>query len=137
MLVRYLEDRFACAQSCAECARACAVRVSATDRADIAAATRGPGRPPAAGADPDAGRRVSPEPRRTLLLCVEVCDATCRLLSEEALRDEYALRLQVEWCRTVALECAHACDRDPDAEGCAQRCRACARACSDFLATLG
>ncbi|MEU6847485.1 ferredoxin [Streptomyces sp. NPDC046716] len=136
-LVRYLEDRFACAQSCTECARACAARVSSGDRADLAAGAQGPARPPAAGADPDPGGRAPQEPRRTLLLCVEICDATCRLLSEEALRDEYALRLQVEWCRAVALECAHACDRVPDAEGCAERCRACARACSDFLVTLG
>ncbi|WP_353940523.1 ferredoxin [Streptomyces sp. HUAS MG91] len=136
-LVRYLEDRFACTQSCTECARACAMRVSSADRAGVAAGARGPARPPAAGADPDAGGRTPQEPRRTLLLCVEICDATCRLLSEEALRDEYALRLQVEWCRAVALECAHACDRMPDGEDCARRCRACARACSDFLATLG
>nr|WP_202454719.1 ferredoxin [Streptomyces sp. SID8367] len=137
VLVRFLEDRFACAQACTECARACAVRVSATDRADIAATAQGPSLPPAAGAGPDTGGRAPQEPRRTLLLCVEVCDATCRLLSEEALRDEYALRLQVEWCRAVALECAHACDRDPGAGACARLCRACARACTDFLATLG
>lgn len=137
MLVRYLEDRFACAQSCTECARACAVRVSAADRAEIAAAGQGPGRPPVSGADAETRAKAPQEPRRTLLLCVEVCDATCRLLSEEALRDEYALRLQVEWCRAVALECAHACDRVPEAQDCARLCRACARACSDFLATLG
>ncbi|MFJ4715827.1 ferredoxin [Streptomyces sp. NPDC088785] len=136
-LVRYLEDRFACAQSCTECARSCAVQVSSADRAEIAAAARGPAGPPAAGAEPGSAARPPLEPRRTLLLCVEVCDATCRLLSEENLRDEYALRLQVEWCRAVALECAHACDRVPAAEETARRCRACARACTDFLATLG
>ncbi|MFE6892483.1 ferredoxin [Streptomyces sp. NPDC057694] len=135
--MRYLEDRFACAQSCTECARACAVQVSAADRLGSAAAVPGPARPPTSGPGPDPGGRAPQEPRRTLLLCVEVCDATCRLLSEEALRDEYALRLQVEWCRAVALECAHACDRVPAAADCAELCRACARACTDFLATLG
>ncbi|MBO1332983.1 ferredoxin [Streptomyces sp. VRA16 Mangrove soil] len=132
--VRFLEDRFSCAQSCTECARACAVLVSSTDLGVIPPTGSGPVRPAPAGPAPAPGAPTGL--RRALLLGVEVCDATCRLLSEETLQDEYALRLQVEWCRAVALECAHACDAAPEAADCAERCRACARACTDFLATL-
>jgi hypothetical protein len=134
-LVRFLEDRFACAQSCTECARSCALLVSSTDLGPAASQVHGPVRPV-----PDEGPEQADAPlglRRALLLSVEVCDATCRLLSEEAHQDEYGIRLQVEWCRAVTLECAHACDRTRDAADCAEQCRACARACTDFLATLG
>ena len=137
-LVRFLEDRFACAQSCTECARACALLVSSTDLGPVAAqadGVHGPVR--AVPAEPPERTEAPRDLRRALLLCVEVCDATCRLLSEEAHQDEYGLRLQVEWCRAVALEAAHACDRTRDAADCAEQCRACARACTDFLATLG
>lgn len=132
-LVRFLEDRFACAQSCTECARACALLVSSTDLGSVAPQVHGPVRAVPSEGQPDAPHGL----RRALLLSVEVCDATCRLLSEEAHQDEYGLRLQVEWCRAVALECAHVCDRTRDAADCAERCRVCARACTDFLATLG
>ncbi|MGY0489691.1 ferredoxin [Streptomyces sp. WG-D5] len=143
-LVRFLEDRFACAQSCTECARACALLVSSTDMGPVAQQVHGPARavPPEGSAQPDGpqgdDKADAPQDlRRALLLSVEVCDATCRLLSEEAHQDEYGLRLQVEWCRAVTLEAAHACDRARDAADCAELCRACARACTDFLATLG
>ncbi|MFI7344566.1 ferredoxin [Streptomyces sp. NPDC050085] len=131
-LVRFLEDRFACAQACIECARAGALLVTAIEPVAAAQPVHGPVHP--TRAEPSAVRHGL---RRPLLLCVEVCDATCRMLSEEGHQDEYGLRLQAEWCRAVALECAHACDRTPDAAACAERCRACARACSDFLANLG
>lgn len=115
-LVMFLEEGFGCAQACADCARICAGRVS------FAA-------PGAVGAAQDL--------RRQAVLCTEVCDATCALLSEQAQQDEYGIRIQVEWCRAMCLECAHACDRCPGAEECARTCRRCARACSDFLAILG
>ncbi|NEB75880.1 ferredoxin [Streptomyces sp. SID14478] len=134
-LIRFLEDRFACAQACTECARACALLVSSLEPAGAAPPGQGPVRPTPAL---DTGRSGAGHGlRRALLLCVEICDATCRLLSEESHQDEYGLRLQVEWCRAVALDCAHACDDIPEAAQCAERCRACARACTDFLATLG
>ncbi|MYW66894.1 ferredoxin [Streptomyces sp. SID8379] len=132
--VRFLEDRFACAQSCTECARACAVLVSSAELGTVPPTGHGPARP--VPAEPPASAESPHGLRRALLLCVEVCDATCRLLSEETLQDEYALRLQVEWCRAVALECAHVCDRSPDTADCAEQCRACARACTAFLAML-
>ncbi|WP_428956714.1 ferredoxin [Streptomyces sp. cg35] len=133
-LVRFLEDRFACAQSCAECARVGALFVSSVEPGPIVPPAHGPVR---LAAERDAGRAgVRHGLRRTLLLCVEVCDATCRLLAEDAHQDEYALRLQVEWCRAVVLDGAHACDVVPDAAHCAEQCRACARACTDFLAIL-
>ncbi|MEV5607718.1 ferredoxin [Streptomyces sp. NPDC052225] len=133
-LVRFLEERFACAQACTECARGCALLVSNTELGAVTAAVHGPVRPTAADIPRPPG--VAQGLRRSLLLCVEVCDATCRLLSEETHQDEYGLRLQVEWCRAVALECAHACDGVPDAAACAEQCRACARACTAFLAAL-
>ncbi|MFJ9038761.1 ferredoxin [Streptomyces sp. NPDC102406] len=133
-LVRFLEARFACAQACTECARAGAVRVSALEPGPVAPPLHGPvRRAPAVDTERESTRHGL---RRSLLLCVEVCDATCRLLSEDGIQDEYGLRLQVEWCRAVALECAHACDAVPEAADCAERCRACARACTDFLAIL-
>ncbi|WP_210592924.1 ferredoxin [Streptomyces sp. GESEQ-35] len=115
-LVRFLEDRFACAQACTECARVCALRASLLD----------PG-----------GTQNQELARRKGIMCAEVCDATCRVLSEEGGQDEAVMRMQLEWCRTVCLECAHLYDGQSDGEAAAKSCRECARACTDFLATLG
>ncbi|MFJ4696077.1 ferredoxin [Streptomyces sp. NPDC088766] len=114
-LFRFLEDRFACAQACTECARASALYASLVN--------------------PD-GTEGQEFVRRKGIMCAEVCDATCRVLSEDNRVDEAGIRVQVEWCRTVCLETAHAFDRHPGAEDGAAACRACARACSDFLQTL-
>lgn len=114
-LFRFLEDRFACAQACTECARACALHASLVD--------------------PD-GTEEQELVRRKGIMCAEVCDATCRVLSEQNSLDEAAIRIQVEWCRTVCLEGAHAFDRFPGAEDGAKACRQCAEACTEFLATL-
>ncbi|USQ86531.1 ferredoxin [Streptomyces phaeoluteigriseus] len=114
-LIRFLEDRFACAQACTECARACALRASLVD--------------------PD-GTEQQEFVRRKGIMCAEVCDATCRVLSEDNRVDEAEIRVQVEWCRTVCLETAHVFERHPGAEEGAAACRACARACTDFLETL-
>ena len=65
-----------------------------------------------------------------------MCDATCRVLSEENRQDEAGIRVQLEWCRTVCLECAHVFDGQPGAEDSAKACRECAQACTDFIATL-
>ncbi len=114
-LFRFLEDRFACAQACTECARACALRASLVD--------------------PD-GTEQQEFVRRKGIMCAEVCDATCRVLSEDNRVDEAGIRVQVEWCRTICLETAHVFERHPGAEDSAAACRACARACTDFLETL-
>lgn len=74
--------------------------------------------------------------RRTGIMCAEVCDATCRALTEENDRDETCLRVQLEWCRTVCVECAQACDALPGAEKSAAACRACAAACTEFMTAL-
>ncbi|MER6267770.1 ferredoxin [Streptomyces sp900105755] len=117
-LYRFLEDRFACAQACTECARMCALRAGVLN--------------PGGAADAEADRL-----RRTGIMCAEVCDATCRALTEETGRDEDGLRVQLEWCRTVCLDCARAFDARPGAESSAAACRACAVACTDFMAALG
>ncbi|MFJ2770660.1 ferredoxin [Streptomyces sp. NPDC087300] len=109
-LVRYLEDRFACAQACEDCVRACAVR-------------QGPAAP---GATP-----------RLNSACADVCDATSRVLAEQGDQDEQRVRMQVEWCRAICLQCASLCDRRAATDHCAEACRRCAKACDDFLATLG
>ncbi|MFC8431120.1 ferredoxin [Streptomyces sp. NPDC057253] len=114
-LFRFLEDRFACAQACTECARASALRASLVD--------------------PD-GAEDQELLRRKGIMCAEVCDATCRVLSEENHLDEAGIRVQLEWCRSVCLECAQVMDRHPGAEAAAKACRECAQACSDFMATL-
>ncbi|NUP16446.1 MAG: ferredoxin [Streptomyces sp.] len=114
--VQFLEDRFACAQACTECARACALRASLWD--------------------PDGGEEQEVLRRRGIL-CAEVCDATCHVLAEQNQLDETALRVQLEWTRAVCLECAHVFDRHSDAEKAAQACRDCARACTEFMGTLG
>nr|WP_203696055.1 four-helix bundle copper-binding protein [Streptomyces rubrogriseus] len=114
-MFRFLEDRFACAQACTECARACALRASLVD--------------------PD-GTENQELVRRRGIMCAEVCDATCRVLSEQNQVDEAAIRAQLEWCRQVCLESAHVFDDHPGAEDSAQACRDCARACGEFLATL-
>lgn len=114
-LVRFLEDRFACAQACTECARACVLRVGRSD--------------------PDATGHEALV-RSKALLCAEVCDTTCRMLAEQHLQDESALRLQTKWCLLVCLECAQVFDTRPGAEREAAACRGCARACTEFLATL-
>ncbi|MFJ7071833.1 ferredoxin [Streptomyces sp. NPDC098781] len=113
--VQFLEDRFTCAQACTECARACALRASLVD--------------------PD-GPEDQERLRRKGILCAEVCDATCRVLAEQNQLDEAALRLQLEWTRTVCLESAQAFDLLPAAEDTAQACRDCARACTEFMSTL-
>ncbi|MEV7192146.1 hypothetical protein AB0N81_10070 [Streptomyces sp. NPDC093510] len=56
-LVRYLEDRFACAQACDDCVRECAVR-------------QGP-------AECGEGARLN-------TACADVCDATSRVLAEQS-----------------------------------------------------
>ncbi|WP_405726773.1 ferredoxin [Streptomyces sp. NBC_00028] len=114
-LIRFLEDRFACAQACTDCARACAVRASLVD--------------------PD-GTEQQELVRRKGIMCAEVCDATCRVLSEQNRLDESGIRVQLEWCRTVCLESAHAFDTQPGAEEAAKACRTCAQACTDFMDTL-
>ncbi|MFE9098550.1 ferredoxin [Streptomyces sp. NPDC007264] len=114
-LIRFLEDRFACAQACVRCARACALRASLVD----------PG-----------GSEEQESVRRRGIMIAEVCDATCRVLSEQTRQDEDSIRGQVEWCRAVCLECAHVFDADPGGREAAQACRTCARACSDLIGTL-
>ncbi|NEC85509.1 ferredoxin [Streptomyces sp. SID12501] len=114
-LFRFLEDRFVCAQACTECARACALRASL--------------------ADPD-GPATEALARRKGILCAEVCDATCRLLSEQVDLDEAALRVQLEWCSTVCLETAQVFDDHSGGEDAAKACRECAQACTDFAWTL-
>ncbi|MEW2164758.1 four-helix bundle copper-binding protein [Streptomyces sp. NPDC007084] len=114
-LFRFLEDRFACAQACSECARACALRASLMN--------------------PD-GPEEQDLVRRKGVLCAEVCEATCHLLSRQSGPDESEMRAQLEWCRAVCLECADVFDTFPGAEGSAKTCRECAQACADFLATL-
>ncbi|WP_070321305.1 four-helix bundle copper-binding protein [Streptomyces alboniger] len=107
-LVRYLEDRFACAQACDDCVRACTRRQGPAEPGDALNTT-----------------------------CADVCDATSRLLAEQPDQDEQRIRMQVEWCRDVCLQCAALCDLRPASAGCAQACRDCAKACDDFLTTLG
>ncbi|MEU5663309.1 ferredoxin [Streptomyces longwoodensis] len=114
-MFRFLEERFACAQACTECARSCAMRASLVD--------------------PD-GTEQQELARRKGIMCAEVCDATCRVLSEENRQDEDDIRVQLEWCRTVCLETAHVFDAYPGAEEAAAACRACAQACTTFLGTL-
>ncbi|MFG2637288.1 ferredoxin [Streptomyces sp. NPDC048362] len=115
-LYRFLEDRFTCAQACTECARTCAIRASLVD--------------------PDGSERQE-RVRRMGIMCAEVCDTTCRVLCEDTRQDEDAIRVRLEWCRSVCLDCAHAFDAYPGAESSAATCRACAEACSHFLETLG
>ncbi|MFF7475105.1 ferredoxin [Streptomyces sp. NPDC008092] len=115
---RFLEDRFACAQACTECARMCALRAGV--------------RAPDGTADGEADRL-----RRTGIRCAEVCDATCRAVTEGPDRDADGLLVQLEWCRTVCLDCARAFEARPGAEPGAAACRACAAACTDFMAALG
>ncbi|MFD4523546.1 ferredoxin [Streptomyces sp. NPDC058470] len=114
-LFRFLEDRFACAQACTECARACAISASCVN--------------------PD-GPKEHQLMRREGILCAEVCDATCRVLSEQLHQDEAGIRVQVEWCRAVCLESAQAFDEFAGAEDAAKACRECAQVCVEFIATL-
>lgn len=115
-LFRYLEDRFGCAQACADCARACAVRAGLL------------------GPEGSGARELV---RRQGVRCAEVCDATCVVLSEQNRLDEAGVRAQLEWCRSVCLETARLLDGQPGAERTATACRACAQACADFGALLG
>ncbi|MFG2307855.1 four-helix bundle copper-binding protein [Streptomyces sp. NPDC048566] len=114
-LVRFLEDRFACAQACSRCARSCALRASLMH--------------------PD-GPEEQGLVRREGVLCAEVCEATVQILSRQTAQDEREVRAQLEWCRDVCLRCADVFDGFPGAEGSAKTCRECAQACSDFLAVL-
>lgn len=114
-LYRFLEDRFACALACTECARVCAVRASLLD--------------PIGAVRQDRVRRLG-------IMCAEVCDATCRMLTEQDRQDEEGIRIQLEWCRSVCLDCADGFAGQTGAESAAGACRACAQACTDFLESL-
>ncbi|WP_330455979.1 ferredoxin [Streptomyces sp. NBC_00820] len=114
-LYRFLEDRFTCAQACSECARACAVRVSLLD--------------------PDGTERLD-RIRRMGVICAEVCDATCGMLSEQSPQNVHGIKVRLEWCRSICLDCALAFDGAPGAEPAAAACRACAVACADFMTSL-
>ncbi|MFF6996332.1 ferredoxin [Streptomyces sp. NPDC008313] len=114
-LFRFLEDRFACAQACADCARACAARASFWD--------------------PEGAEEQSLV-RRKGVLCAEVCEATCRMLAEQTQQDEDSVRAQLEWCGTVCREAADVFDEHAGAADSAKACRACADACREFAATL-
>ncbi|MFD9461353.1 ferredoxin [Streptomyces sp. NPDC060027] len=114
-LFRFLEDRFACAQACADSALACALRASLLD--------------------PD-GPKEQDLARRKGIQCAEVCEATCHVLSGQPEQNERRIRAQLEWCRDVCLECADVFDRHPGAEVAAKTSRTCAQACADFIATL-
>ncbi|MFD5632661.1 ferredoxin [Streptomyces sp. NPDC058122] len=115
-LFRYLEDRFECARTCAECARTSTLRASLMD--------------------PDGPKRQEAA-RRSGILCAEVCEATCHVLSRHPGPSDRELRARLEWCRDVCLECAEAFDACPGSEAAARKCRECARSCADFIATLG
>ncbi|OON78082.1 four-helix bundle copper-binding protein [Streptomyces tsukubensis] len=104
-----MEERFACAEACLRCARACARHAGTADPAET-------------------GRRD--------LNCVEICDKTARLLSEQGDQDEEELRFRVEWSRTACLECAAMCEERPGSRACAEACLECASICALFLATL-
>lgn len=114
-LFRYLEDRFECARACAECARTSTLRASLMD--------------------PD-GPKQQEAARRSGILCAEVCEATCHVLSRHPGLSDRELRSRLEWCRDVCLECAEAFDACPGSEAAARKCRECARSCTDFIATL-
>lgn len=110
-LVRYLEQRFACVESCRACARACARHAHGLDNSNRA------------------------------LTCLEICDRTARLLTEEPPRraeDEAELSFRLAWCREACLDCAARCtDRqDPGSADCVRACRDCADACAQLLRTL-
>ncbi|MFG2887248.1 ferredoxin [Streptomyces sp. NPDC048297] len=115
-LYRFLEDRFTCAQACADCARACAVRASLLD--------------------PD-GTAPRERVRRLGIICAEVCDTTCGMLSEQNQQDEEQIRIRLKWCRSVCEDCAQAFDAQPGAESAEAACRACATACAEFMTILG
>lgn len=115
-LYRFLEDRFACAQACAECVRVCALHASLLD--------------------PD-GNDGAERARRQGIMCAEVCDTTCRMLSEQDCQDETGVRVQLEWCRAVCLDGVEAFGGRTDAQAAAEACRVCARTCADVVAVLG
>ncbi|MFD5624627.1 MULTISPECIES: ferredoxin [unclassified Streptomyces] len=114
-LFRFLEDRFACAQACSECARTCALRASSMN--------------------PD-GPKEQQLMRREGILCAEVCDATCRALSEQVYQDEAGIRAQLEWCRSICLQSAQVFDECGGAQDAAKASRECAQVCVEFIATL-
>ncbi len=85
--------------------------------------------------DPDGTERQE-RVRRLGVMCAEVCDATCHVLGEQNWQDEEQIRVRLEWCRSVCLECAGAFDGQAGAESAAAACRTCADACSSFLESL-
>ncbi|GAA2133337.1 hypothetical protein [Streptomyces synnematoformans] len=111
-LVRYLEDGFACAQACAECATACLQ--------------------PAGPAEPNAAQRLD-------LRCADVCEHTSRMLTQHGRYDVPGLRAQVELCAATCAACAEDYERlaaSPRAAERAEACRRCEQACRGFLGSL-
>ncbi|MFC7309576.1 hypothetical protein ACFQVC_35865 [Streptomyces monticola] len=112
-VIRFIEDRFVCAQACVECARACTATVPV----------------------PELG-----ESRRPDLKCAQVCETTRQFLSREDATDPEVHRGQVEYCADVCALCAAACERlapvRDECARCAEACRRCERACREFLECL-
>jgi hypothetical protein len=72
--------------------------------------------------------------------CANICAATAAVLSRPALFDSRVVRPQLEACIAICQSCGDECERHAPRHAhcriCAEACRSCERACSEFLETL-
>ena len=113
LLARSIEACFECAQACTACADAC------LGEQDSRALTRC---------------------IRLNLDCADLCDATGRILSRQAVLEDVAraaIAACFEACDQCAEECDHHTSRHEHCRMCAEACRRCEKACNDLLSAMG
>ncbi|MCD0447345.1 hypothetical protein LO763_27385 [Glycomyces sp. A-F 0318] len=112
-LAACIGECFACAQACTACADACL-------------------------SESDVGALVKCV--RSNLDCADVCAATGRVLSRHTGYDANVTRAVLEACAAACKACGDMCaehEHMAHCRHCADKCRACERACRDLLASLG
>ncbi|SFP35474.1 four-helix bundle copper-binding protein [Tranquillimonas alkanivorans] len=113
-LVRFIDEAFACAQTCTACADACL-----------------------------AEEKVA-EMRRCIRLnldCADICAAAGKMGSRRAGSNEPVLRATIEACAAACRACGDECSTHAEMHEhcriCAEACKRCADACDAALADIG
>lgn len=113
-LAECIEACFECAQTCTACADACLAEDMVAELVTCI---------------------------RKNLDCVDVCEATGKVLSRQTGNNVQTIRALLEACRAACQACGQECEQHAQMHEhcrvCAEACRRCETACADLLATLG
>jgi hypothetical protein len=112
-LVKCIEECFSCAQTCTSCADACLGEQNVQEMVQCI---------------------------RYNLDCVDVCDATGRVLSRQTQPHWNLIRSQLQACVTACQVCGAECGRYAAhmdyCKVCAEACRRCEEACNQLLSAV-